>query len=165
MEILIQDLNTREEIKRFKEYNVMKCAQSNCKPIYFAPYFTRSSEEQEGITYFSKVLGSVSLSSARAESYRSTMLELSNYDVNVVDQWIEGINLDVHSSGVSSTKRATYLLLGAPTVLRFPLLKDTEIRGQWIFKSSPLESHYVSFAEFVERIKRSYMFNIVDWQI
>ena len=58
-EILVQDLGNPVDMEIYKVHNVYRQAVIFGSPLYFVPYFTKASdqEEGEGIAYISKVLG------------------------------------------------------------------------------------------------------------
>ena len=55
-EILVQDVGNEED-DRFTNFYVYRRDKISGTPLYFAPYFTKSSNQPEGISHLSKVLG------------------------------------------------------------------------------------------------------------
>lgn len=60
-EILIQDLGIESEIEKYKKYNLYRRPIAFGTPLYFCPYFTRGSFEDEGAYCISRVLGIISI--------------------------------------------------------------------------------------------------------
>ncbi len=148
-EVLIQDLSKRVEIKRFRDNRVYRRDVVYGSPLYFAPYFTREAAQSEGagISYLSKVLGILTLSSKNIQNFEE---DLSKFTKNkrLITKWKKGV-------AVKGEKTHTYFFLDEPVKLNSPLKKDGTIkkgRGKnWIAAMIP-KNRCVSFAEFTRRI-------------
>ena len=151
-EILIQDLGDKVELKKFKEFNVYRRNKIYGSPLYFAPYFTRSSGEIEGITHLSKILGIISAKPSEIPSFVDDLKIFSDSKKNLVNKWIKGIGLD------KEKETFTYFFLDDSIVLNNPLLKDgTNKKGRgknWIAAMIP-PNRCVTFEEFVKRMNSS----------
>jgi hypothetical protein len=149
-EILIQGLGDQTEIKRFNQFNVYRRDQTFGTPIYFAPYFNRGSEQIEGITKLSKILGILTFKPVDVENYRSD-LESFSKDKNIVDLWMQGIKLGKDNKNTIYT----YYFLDEPLTFTNPLKKDGGIkkgRGKnWIAANIP-RNRCVSFTDFIKHI-------------
>lgn len=149
-EILIQDVSDPIEMERYKKCNVYRRYETFGIPLYFAPHFTRKAkqEEGEGISYLSKVLGTLTM---QPQEIDNTSTELSKFskDQALIQSWIKGVKLD------KDDKIYTYYFLDKPVKLNKPLRKDPGIkkgRGVgWIAASVP-PNRCVSFQEFTKRI-------------
>lgn len=149
-EILIQGLGDLTEIKRFNEFRIYRRDQTFGTPIYFAPYFNRASEEIEGITKLSKILGILTFKPDDIENFRSDLESFSD-DPETVNMWIDGINLGNDNKDFIYT----YYFLDEPLTFKTPLRKDGGIkkgRGKnWIAANIP-RNRCVSFIDFVKHI-------------
>ncbi|WP_299885876.1 PD-(D/E)XK nuclease family protein [uncultured Lacinutrix sp.] len=149
-EILIQDVSDPTEMDRYKNYKVYRRFETFGIPLYFAPHFTRKAkqEEGEGISYLSKVLGTLTM---KPHEITNTSTELSKFskDQELIKLWIRGVKLD------KDNKVYTYYFMDEPVKLNKPLRKDPGIkkgRGKnWIAASVP-PNRCVSFKEFTRRI-------------
>lgn len=161
-EILIQDLSDKTEMKRFKEYFIYKRDETFGTPLYFAPYFTRSAEqdEGEGIPYLSKVLGVLTLNPKNIDLFDEDLSQFT-IDNELIKQWKDGVKLKekvLVKRGVKSTEvheNYTYYFLEKPLRLSKNLKKDGGIekgRGKgWIAAAIP-KNRSVSFSEFATRM-------------
>jgi hypothetical protein len=120
-EILIQGLGDKTEILRFKDFSVYRRDQTFGTPIYFAPYFNRGSNETEGITKLSKILGILTFKPIDIENFRSDLESFSD-DPVVVNKWINGINLGNDDKNFTYT----YYFLDEPLTFKTPLKKMAE---------------------------------------
>jgi PD-(D/E)XK nuclease superfamily len=149
-EILIQDLSDQIEIRRFKEFRIYRRDQTFGTPIYFAPYFNRGSEETEGITKLSRIMGILTFKPDDIENFRS---DLESFTTNkaTVDKWINGIQLGNESKDFTYT----YYFLDEPLTFKTPLKKDggrEKGRGKdWIAAMIP-PNRCVSFTDFLKHI-------------
>lgn len=149
-EILIQDLSNEVDMKRYKSYRVYRRPETFGIPLYFAPHFTRNAkqEEGEGISYLSKVLGTITM---KPSEIVNTSTELSKFskDEDLRNSWIKGVKLD------NDDTVYTYYFLDEPVRLNTPLRKDPGIkkgRGKnWIAAAVP-PNRCVSFQEFTKRM-------------
>ncbi len=149
-EILIQDLNDKTEILRFKEFGIYRRDQTFGTPIYFAPYFNRGSKETEGITKLSRILGILTFKTDDFENFRSD-LESFTTNQDTVDKWIKGIQLGNNKKDITYT----YYFLDEPLSFKTPLRKDggrEKGRGKdWIAAMIP-PNRCVSFTDFIKHI-------------
>jgi hypothetical protein len=149
-EILIQDLSDATEIRRFKEFCIYRRGQTFGTPIYFAPYFNRGSEEIEGITKLSRILGILTFKPVDIENFRSD-LESFTTNATTVDKWMKGIRL----GNASKDFTYTYYFLDEPLTFKTPLKKDggrKKGRGKdWIAAMIP-PNRCVSFTDFIKHI-------------
>ena len=153
-EILVQDLSDDIEIMRFKEYNIYRRPEVYGTPLYFAPYFTRSAqqEEGEGISYLSKILGIITLDPA--EGYdEDDLREYANKDKKLLDKWKKGLTLKIEKH---KSKHYTFFFLADPVKLTKPLLKDNirNYKDGWIAATIP-RNRCITFEEFVKRMNDS----------
>jgi hypothetical protein len=150
-EILIQDLADSIEIDRFLNCNIYRRDITFGTPIYFAPYFTRSSKvEFEGILYISKVLGVLTINPTEIDDFKD---DLKNYSDNIdlINKWISGVKLENNNQNV----KYTFYFLDEAYKLRTPLEKDKgNEKGTgvgWISKLIP-KNRTVSFIDFIKHI-------------
>jgi hypothetical protein len=153
-EVLIQDVSNPKEIKRFKEHFMYRRNETFGIPLYFAPHFTRNAKqpEGEGISYFSKVLGTITMKPSEIDNLRTELSKFtSNHDL--IEAWVRGVHEDDEDYAY------TYYFLAEPVQLNNPLRKDPGIetgRGKnWIAAAIP-PNRCVSFEEFTKRIIQSY---------
>lgn len=148
-EILIQDVNT-EEINRFENFNVYGRNQTFGTPLYFAPYYTRSTGKIEGISSLSKVLGILTLRPLDIDNFKSD-LEGFSKNQEQVESWINGVK----NGKDIPTETYTYYFLDNPLKFNKPLRKDGGIqkgRGKdWIAAQIP-PNRCVSFIDFIKHI-------------
>jgi len=150
-EILIQDLAIIEQIKNYKDNYIYRRRAIFGSPLYFAPYFTRKSNqvEGEGISYLSKILGILTLKPQDIDNYKDEISQFTE-DEDLQLKWIEGIQKDV--GGPIST----YFFLDTPLKLNNPLKKDggsEKGRGKnWIAAMIP-KNRCVTFHEFIRRLQ------------
>jgi hypothetical protein len=149
-EILVQDLSDETEMKKYKDYNVYRRDVIFGSPLYFSPYFTKNSDELEGISYLSKILGIISCKPNEVESFRDDLNEFADNDSDLVTKWIQGSKLD------KEDREYTYFFLANPVQLKTPLLKDgTKKIGRgknWIAAQIP-RNRCVTFEEFVNHME------------
>lgn len=151
-EVLIQDLSDATEMKRFKNYHIYKRDETFGTPLYFAPYFTKKAnqEEGEGISYISKVLGVLTLNPKDIDLLEDDLNQFSN-DVKLISAWKEGVKLGLTQN---EDHIFTYYFLKEPVKISKPLLKDGGIqkgRGKdWIAAAIP-KNRNVTFEEFIKR--------------
>jgi len=149
-EILIQGLSDPTEIKRYKEYCVYRRNQIFGTPLYFAPYFSRNSDEIEGITNISKIMGILTMKQTDAESFMSDLENFSD-DKIIVDNWLKGVKLGKDDKNTLFT----YYFLDKPYKFKKALTKDRGIkkgRGKnWIAANIP-PNRCVSFIDFIKHI-------------
>ncbi|AKF24685.1 hypothetical protein YH65_04250 [Sulfurovum lithotrophicum] len=149
-EILIQDLSDKTEMKRFKEFFIYKRDETFGTPLYFAPYFTKNAEQQEGegIPYLSKVLGVLTLKPEDIDLFEENLHQFTD-DKDLIKKWVDGVKLK------QSDKIHTYYFLDTPLKLNKNLKKDGGIktgRGKnWIAAAIP-KNRNVSFEEFAKRM-------------
>ena len=149
-EILIQDLSNEVDMKRYTSYRVYRRPETFGIPLYFAPHFTRNAkqEEGEGISYLSKVLGTITMKPSEIVN-TSTELSMFSKDEDLRNSWIKGVKLD------NDDTVYTYYFLDEPVRLNTPLRKDPGIkkgRGKnWIAAAVP-PNRCVSFQEFTKRM-------------
>lgn len=151
-EILIQDLSHPGEIAKFKDCAIYRREQTYGTPLYFAPYFTRNANLQdgEGIPYLSKILGVLTLNPADIGSFEQDLYRFKN-DKLTVEKWMEGVRHDINLKD----ELMTYYFLDKPLRLNKNLVKDKgneKGRGKgWIAANIP-KNRCVSFSEFVKRM-------------
>lgn len=149
-EILIQNLSDQIEIIRFNEFSIYRRNQTFGTPIYFAPYFTRSSGQIEGITKLSKILGILTFKPEDIENFRSD-LEVFSDNIIVINKWMEGIRHGNDNPNIIYT----YYFLDEPLTFKTPLKKDggrKKGRGKnWIAAMIP-SNRCVSFTDFIKHI-------------
>lgn len=147
-EILVQDLSKTKAIDRFKRNNLYVRDETYGNPLYFAPYFTRSSREPEGegISYLSKVLGVLTITPGEITLFED---ELKNFTDNpsLIDKWLAGVKADMDIK-----EKRTYFFLDNPLRLKSPLLKvSLKESKNWIGGYIP-KNRCVSFDEFIKHI-------------
>ncbi|APY06865.1 hypothetical protein BWZ20_00495 [Winogradskyella sp. J14-2] len=154
-EVLIQDLSIEEELVRYKKHSIYRRDQTYGTPLYFAPYFTRNAnqEEGEGIAYLSKILGVLTLVPNEIENFETDLLRFKK-DPIVVKNWIDGVKYK--SENIS--ENLTYYFLEEPVRLNSNLMKDggkEKGRGKnWIAAMIP-KNRCVTFNEFVKRMNNN----------
>ena len=150
-EILVQDLGNQNDMKIYKNFDVYRQAVIFGSPLYFAPYFTRSSiqPEGEGIAYISKVLGIISCKTKDLPAFKEDLLNFCDNDKNKVDKWLKGISL------FNDNSESTFFFLDDKVKLPKNLLKDgTREKGRgkdWIAAMIP-PNRCVSFEEFIKHM-------------
>ena len=150
-EILIQDLGDSVEIDKYKNHQVYRRDVVFGSPLYFAPYFTRNSGEEEGISYLSRIVGILSLNPKDIENYSD---ELSKFcpEQSVVEKWKNAVHKDAKNP---ENKKYTYFFLDDPLELDVSLKKDggnKKGRGKnWVAAMIP-RNRCVSFQEFTKRL-------------
>ena len=144
-EILTQDLAIPSEIQRYLEGCIYKGHARASWPLYFAPYFTRKSGQQEGISYISKVLfvmqstpmelNQVLQDTAFCEKLKKYASEALNSSKSneLVEKWIAGIKIESDNPH----EKCTYYFLDFPQQLPFPLRKETDKGKGWISRTIP----------------------------
>ncbi len=147
-EILIQDLDREKAINRFRTNNLYMRDETYGNPLYFAPYFTRSSKqtEGEGISYLSKVLGVLTIIPSEITVFED---ELKNFTDNfgLIDKWLAGVKADR-----DIREKRTYFFLDNPLRFKSPLLKaPMKYSKNWIGGHIP-KNRCVSFDEFIKHI-------------
>lgn len=148
-EILVQDLGRKTEIKRYKDNQIYRRDVVFGSPLYFAPYFTRKSKqnEGEGIAYLSKILGILSLNPQDIDNYDDELIKFSG-DKKLRKRWKKGVKIDTEK------KTFTYFFLDKPLKLNDTLKKDSgKEKGtgkDWISAMIP-KNRCVSFQEFIKR--------------
>jgi len=150
-EILIQDLASSNEIKRYLKHNVYRRDITFGTPLYFAPYFTRQSEvDYEGIKFISKVLGVLSITANDIDKFADDLKNFSN-DKVLLDKWVNGVKLENDNQNT----KYTFYFLDEAYELNTPLIKDKGNKkgtGQgWISKYIP-KNRTVSFIDFIKHI-------------
>lgn len=150
-EILVQDLGKTKAIDRFKRNNLYVRDETYGNPLYFAPYFTRSSKEPEGegISYLSKVLGVLTITPGEITLFED---ELKNFTDNpsLIDKWLVGVKADM-----DIREKRTYFFLDNPLRLKSPLLKvSMKDSKKWIGGYIP-KNRCVSFDEFIKHMPES----------
>ena len=150
-EILVQDLGNENDMKIYKDYDVYRQAVIFGSPLYFAPYFTRASNqsEGEGIGYISKVLGIISCKTKEIPAFREELLNFSDNDSSKVNKWLAGISL------FEDNEEHTFFFLDEKVRLPQNLLKDgTREKGRgkdWIAAMIP-PNRCVTFEEFIKHM-------------
>ena len=150
-EVLIQDLSDPIEIDRYINFGVYRRDVTFGSPLYFAPYFTRNADRQEGegVCYLSKVLGVMTVRPEEILSFEDELIAYSNDDHKQVLRWLEGVKKD------STSNPFTYYFLADPVKLNKPLLKDggnKKGRGKgWVAAMIP-KNRCVTFEEFTRRM-------------
>lgn len=153
-EILIQDLGKRNEIKKFRDYQIYRRNVTFGSPLYFSPYFTRNANqpEGEGISYLSKILGILTISPKDITNFKEDLHYFSDNNTDLVDKWINGVKLDYESK---VDEKFTYFFLDEPLKLTVQLKKDgTNKKGRgknWIAAMIP-QNRCVTFDEFSKRL-------------
>ena len=153
---LIQDLGNKNEIKRFRKYQVYRRDVVFGSPLYFAPYFTKraNQKEGEGICFLSKILGILSLKPKNIENFRDDLMKFSNHSKGLTEKWIDGVK----TIYADTEKVFSFFFLDEPLKLSHPLKKDkTRKKGRgkdWIAAMIP-KNRCVSFLEFARRIANS----------
>jgi hypothetical protein len=144
-EILIQDLSRPTEIKRFRDHRVYRRDPTLGSPLYFAPYFTKSAEQEEGvgIFYLSRVLGVLTVKSDDVKLYKDDLLEYSSRDKGTVEIWINGSFKNDHDEG-----ERTYYFLAEPVLLNKPLLKGSA-NTKWLHSQIP-KNMCITFEDFTK---------------
>ncbi len=89
-EILIQDLGDSEEIEKYIKCHIYRRDIVFGSPLYFAPYFTKKSNEKEGISYLSKIIGILSLSPAEIDNYNDELSKFSS-EQEIIKNWKSAI--------------------------------------------------------------------------
>jgi hypothetical protein len=152
-EILVQDLSDTTELKRWKDYSVYKRDVTFGTPLYFAPYFTRSTNRSlgEGMKYLSPILGVLTLKPSDIKRYTTDLQSFTDNN-HRVQKWIQGVML---GSATQQDEEYTFYFLGEPIELPRPLMKDGTIkkgRGKnWIAGMIP-KNRCVTFAEVIRRL-------------
>lgn len=157
-EILIQDLSDEIEVKRYLDYNVYRRDVTFGNPLYFAPYFTRSSNSGEGIIYFSKVMGVLTITPDEIDHFNEDLIKYSELIDNggsLFYKWNEGVKLNSSDSNSPSDDKYTYYFLADPVKLNIPLMKD-QGKGKgvgkgWISRNIP-KNRCVTFEDFMQRV-------------
>lgn len=150
-EILVQDLSNQNDMKIYKNFDVYRQAVIFGSPLYFAPYFTKPSNqpEGEGIAYISKVLGIISCKTKDLPAFKEDLLNFCENDKNKVDKWLKGISL------FNDNNESTFFFLDDKVKLPKNLLKDgTRGKGRgidWIAAKIP-KNRCVSFEEFIKHM-------------
>lgn len=153
-EILIQDLSDLQELERYKKYNVYRRDQTFGTPLYFAPYFTRKANQQEGegISFISRVLGVLTLNPNEISDFEADLRRFKD-NRDIVERWVQGVKLNSHEV----QQPLTYYFLDQPVKLKKNLLKDggNKIgRGKnWIAAMIP-KNRSVTFEEFVRQMNK-----------
>ena len=147
-EILVQDLGKTEAISKFKRNYLYVRDETYGNPLYFAPYFTRSSKEPEGegISYLSRVLGVLTISPSEITVFED---ELKNFtdSSSLIDKWLVGVKADMNIR-----EKRTYFFLDNPIRFKSPLLKvSMRDSKNWIGGYIP-KNRCVSFDEFIKHI-------------
>ncbi len=150
-EILVQDLGNSEEINKYKKHQVYRRDVVFGSPLYFAPYFTRTSGESEGISSLSRIVGILSLNPKDIENYCDELNKFC-HDQAVVENWKCAVKKDAKNP---EDKKYTYFFLDEPLELDVSLRKDggnKKGRGKnWIAAMIP-RNRCVSFQEFTKRL-------------
>lgn len=148
-EILVQDLSDPTELNRFERNCVYKRDPVFGSPLYFAPYFTRTSGRVEGISQLAKVLGVLTMKPTEFETLSDSVKAFSDGDEKLFEKWKDGIE------SVAEDTKFTFYFLSEPVQLVSPLLKDAGIekgRGKdWVAGMIP-KNRCVTFEEFVRRM-------------
>lgn len=153
-EILIQDLSDATELKRWKDHAVYKRDVTFGTPLYFAPYFTRSTDPSlgEGMKYLSPILGVLTLKPSDIKGYETDLQSFTD-DKERVPNWMQGVTM---GDATHQNEEHTFYFLGEPVELPCPLMKDGTIkkgRGKnWIAGYIP-KNRCVTFAEVIKRLK------------
>lgn len=146
-EILIQDINSSELI-RHDSFCVYRRDETFGTPLYFAPYCTRGTGHQEGISKLSKILGILTLKPSDILNFKSDLESFANKH-GQVDNWIKGVQYG------NDTELHTYYFLDEPLNFNTALKKDGGIekgRGKnWIAAHIP-PNRCVTFTEFIKHI-------------
>lgn len=146
-EILIQDLSDKTEIQRFKEYKLYRRNVTFGTPLYFAPYFTKNSNKNEGfgISYLSKIIGIITLNPSDVQQFTDDILNFASDNKELMQLWINGIKLG------NENKVFTYYLLDDPLKIEPKLFKDHKNSKNWL-NSQISQNRCVSFHEFTKRL-------------
>lgn len=151
-EILIQDLGDPFELKKYKEHNVYRRDKIFGSPLYFAPYYTRSSGEIEGITNLSKILGIISARPIEISDFIDNLRKFAENNENLVEKWLAGVRADKEEKGEMPY---TYFFLDDPVHIHKPLLKDVTMekgRGKNWIAGRISKNRCVTFEEFIRRM-------------
>ena len=124
-EILVQDLSDTTELKRWKDHSVYKRDVTFGTPLYFAPYFTRSTNPSlgEGMRYLSPILGVLTLKQSDIKEYTTDLQSFTDNNQRV-QNWIQGVTL---GNVAQQNEEYTFYFLGEPIELPRPLMKDGTI--------------------------------------
>ena len=136
-EILIQDLRHDTTIQQFHNSIYRRSAPKNkagdSDPLYFAPYFTQSSSETEGINYIAKILGTITgeITWDKVEGKCKKFLQ-NHYPDNkdeqnkLLENWKKGVEAE------EGNNEFKWYLLDKPIKLAHPLLKTSESGSFWL---------------------------------
>ena len=158
-EILIQDLGNEKEIDNYRNYNIYRRNVVFGSPLYFCPYFTRSSKqpEGEGASYISRVLGIISCKPEEILSYKEELesfcseIENGQERKDLMKKWIDGI------ARYTEDDEFSFFFLDNPIQLPGTALKDSSSRNQkgrgkgWI-ASMITQNRSITFADLLTHL-------------
>ena len=145
-EILVQDLSIDSEIEKFEKYNLYRRQKIFGSPLYFSPYYSKTTKNGEGIKTLSRICGIISAKPSEISSFIDDLNLFSDGNKDLVSKWLEGLKLDTDDTVY------TYFFLEDPLILNTALLKETtKKKGQgkdWIAAMIP-RNRCVSFFYFI----------------
>ncbi len=148
-EILVQDLSVDIEIEKFEKYNLYRRQKIFGSPLYFSPYYSKTTKNGEGIKTLSRICGIISAKPNEISSFIDDLNLFSGGNKDLVNKWLTGLKLDTDDTVY------TYFFLDDPLFLNTSLLKETtKKKGQgkdWIAAMIP-RNRCVSFLEFMKRL-------------
>ena len=171
-EILIQDLGIESEIEKYKKYNLYRRPIAFGTPLYFCPYFTRGSSEDEGAYYISRVLGIISINISNIDS-QSITEELNSFCADIDDKieengnlinkkdylvkkWKKGIKeyLEEEKNLIDEKKDKDYTFYFLDDAVKMPrkAMKDNDNARNWISRNIP-PNRCVSFTDLLTHLK------------
>lgn len=158
-EILIQDLSNAQEIQNYRDFNIYRRNVVFGSPLYFSPYFSRSSEqpEGEGASFISKVLGIISCKPAEIGSFeeelKSFCMEKDEPEQQqLIKKWKSGLEK------YTEDKEYTFFFLDNPIKLPGKALKDSSSRNEkgrgkgWI-ASMISPNRCITFADLLSHLQ------------
>ena len=159
-EILVQDLSNKQEIEEYRNFNIYRRDVVFGSPLYFSPYFSRSSNqpEGEGMSYISRVLGIISCKASEIDSFgeelESFCSEKTVKEKNaLLNKWKDGLKK------YSEDSEYTFFFLDDPIRLPGKALKDSSSRNQegrgkgWIASMIP-KNRCVTFAHLLIHLQK-----------
>lgn len=158
-EILVQDLSREMEIENYRNCNIYKRDVVFGSPLYFSPYFSRSSKQKEGegIHYISKVLGIISCKCSEMDNFKEELESFctdktESERLELLRKWKRGI------SKYDEDYESTFFFLDNPIRLPGKALKDSSPRNQrgrgqgWI-ASMITPNRCITFADLLTHLK------------
>lgn len=149
-EILVQDVGDKEQIINFKENYLYRRPKPAIYPLYFAPYFTKKSEEKQGISFISKVLGVLTIKPELTDKIEKKLEEFATKDGEIhkelIIKWKKGLEKE------NKNKELTFYFLDKPIKLKKTVYKtETRYSKGWIGGSIP-PNRIITFQSLIERM-------------